>query len=140
MIPDEALTNVLVSVLTYGVCQLRLVKSDPVLADKDCILSDLLGREADFPGYPSGGANPTWGSPSIVSPDDGKMTCAPVHFQPSGMTSPQTIYGYFMTFNSVVAGQVLLVWVRFTTPLILASDASTIDLVVNLYDRNFLPP
>lgn len=140
MIPDEALINILDNMIQIGTVKMFLVKSNPSSADKDMTLSELAGDEADYPGYSSGGLTVTWGSRTIVSPDDAIATSTTCHFQPSGMSTPQTIYGYWITFPHFGVGDKLWMWKRFDTPLVLASDASTIDIVVSIYTKDFSPP
>lgn len=138
MIPDEALLNLIARISEAGEPTIHLIKNDlGATPDKDATTAGL--TLADYPGYAPIVLTPH-GAPSIVSPDDGTQSWDEVTFQPSGMSSPQTIYGYKVTFPTPSLGDKLLAWRRFPTPLVLLNDSSQIKITFSLYDKDFSPP
>jgi len=138
MIPDEALLNLIYKIRDPAEPTIHLCQSDPgATADKDITMGSL--TEASYPGYSAITLTPH-ALPAIVSPDDGFEEWDEVTFQPSGMSSPQTIYGYWVTFVGPTSVDKLLAWRRFTTPLILLNDDSQIKITFKLYDKDFSPP
>ncbi len=141
MIPDEALLNIIKKVLATDNHNIHLIKELPDADDVDMTraLLEASGVEADYPGYAYQNAGFST-SPTIVSPDDGLTVGEEKTFQPSGMSTPQTIYGYWVTLPVGTDMNELFVFRRFETPLVLLNDDSQIKITVNLYDKDFSPP
>lgn len=139
MWPKEGRKNALDHIFRDGdVIYVRLVKTDITgTADDDMTRSILIAEEADYPGYAAINLAGTLPAANLDGADRGLIDADPITFQPSGMSTPQTIYGYFVEKGT--GPQYLLIWRRFSTPQVMASDASELTIDMDFLDDNFTP-
>jgi hypothetical protein len=139
MFPKEARQAILDEFMRYAGVQMALVMANPAPADDDMTLADLDAVEADYAGYARQNI-PDPGASTIDGLDQATDTTATMTFQPVGLVSPQTIYGYYLTFESRNLATVeLWQWVRLLTPVVLATDASQFVRVITIDVQTYNP-
>lgn len=135
MFPKIARKNLLDFFFTgAGVgCFIHLCKNNPIPADADMTLADL--TEANYTGYvlQAVGATPAAGLDGSFR---GKSTWPTFTFNGVSIVTPQTIYGYYITWDYGV-GDLLLFWKRLTTPIVMMTG-STFSRIVDVYDDNLV--
>lgn len=113
-----------------------LVKADFDDADTALDWSDL--TEADYPGYAQQVFWDGIQSPDLDSHPWGRIISPTFTFTPSGIVTPQTIYGVGVV-KVVSASNIIVAINKFDAPVMLASDTHRIERGIDFYSRSFTP-
>lgn len=97
----------------------------PMVPSPALTLADFTAIEADFDGYAASAAL-TWGAVGTDPADRAWVTAQEVEWVPTGTTTPNTIYGYYVT-NA--AGTALLFWDNFPDPIPVTGPPSVVHAV-----------
>lgn len=138
MFPKEARQGILDVAMRNSSPAMGLVKALPAGTDDNMTLAAIVAQECDYPGY-ARTAVPDPGASSINGSNEATDTTVTMTFQPVGMVTPQTIYGYFLTWVPPTLAVRLFCWVRLTTPVVLVDDTSQFQRVLTFDVQTYNP-
>lgn len=113
-----------------------LVKATFDDTDLTLIFTDL--TEADYPGY---GQQAYWdgvASPDLDSHPWGRIISPTFTFHPTGIVTPQTIYGIGIV-KTVGVVKVLVALNLFDAPVVFSADTHQVQRGIDFYSRSFSP-
>lgn len=139
MMPNEGKLTLLSQMVQQmsGYNTFRLAKSLPSPDPADLVLSDM--DEADFDGYAAQNSI-AFSNPILNGDNRGESESITITWTAgAGISGAQTIYGMYVTCNTIGVVERLWLWIPFTATITLSAPGQQVQKKLKLFDNAFTP-